>query len=200
MLVSSSGKPFTEDATIPTEPQIRHDIAYINSMLTKLGMECPLAILHLPDEQNSNGKLEDWSVSRRWELGQACSVMIPLLTAKVREQAFRAEVEDRVRRLAEDLQDRSTQLVFLVSLIIFLLFPCRTSSKQRLVILSAKSNLSVKSSSKQETIRCSCLIFVRLSHGRCKELEGNLTKSKEESTRLRAAFHLKEKHFIVNQH
>jgi hypothetical protein len=120
MLVSSSGKPFAEEAGIPAEAQIRQDVAYINSMLTKLGMECPLSILQLPDEQNSNGKAEEnWSASRRWELGQACSVMIPLLTAKVREQAFRNEVEDRVRRLAEDLQDRSTQLVLWNWLILY---------------------------------------------------------------------------------
>lgn len=89
-------------SSIASEDQIRHDVAYINSMLTKLGMECPLLVLTLPDG--------DWSMAKRLELGQTCGVLIPLLTAKVREQAFRADVEDRVRRLAEDLQERSQEL------------------------------------------------------------------------------------------
>lgn len=88
---------------IPSEHQLRSDVAYINSMLTKLGMDCPLALLSL---EGCDGEGRE---GRRWELGQAISVLIPLLQTRIREQAFRSEVEDRVRRLAEDLQEKTGQ-------------------------------------------------------------------------------------------
>lgn len=107
------GTPLEDQSSIlPSEAQIRHEIEFINSMLIKLGMDCPLAILKASVEGE---KVDEISAEKRWELGQACSVMIPLLTAKIREQAFRTDVEDRVKRLAEDLHDKSTQLVSIIS-------------------------------------------------------------------------------------
>lgn len=91
------------DDGIPDEHKIRSDIEFINALLTKLRMESPLAILSGKPQSNPD-------LTTRWELGQLCSVLIPLLSSKSREQAFRSDVEDRVRRLAEDLQERTHQL------------------------------------------------------------------------------------------
>ena len=96
--------PTTIPDSIPSEAQLRSDIAYINSMLTKLGLDCPLALLSLAGCEGEGRE------GRRWELGQATGTLIPLLQTRIREQAFRSEVEDRVRRLAEDLQEKTGQL------------------------------------------------------------------------------------------
>jgi len=149
-------------STIPSPFQLASDITYINSMLTKLAMDCPLAILSLPTDTN-----DEWSAGRRWELGQACSVLIPLLQTRVREQAFRGEVEDRVRRLAEDLQERAGQL-----------------GRQQ----ARSEELERQVATLREQLR--------VSEIKCKTAESAASKGKEEATRLRAAFQLKEKQFM----
>ena len=102
MLLSTAGS--LEDAAIPSAGQVAQEVAHVHALLTKLHMEAPLAIL-------AAGVAPDAGTAQRWEAGQLCAVLLPLLTARVREQAFRADVEERVRRLAADLQERSSAAV-----------------------------------------------------------------------------------------
>ncbi len=104
--------------------QLLNEIDYIKSLLTKVGLDSCLSVFDNIDLTKSS--------SDRWSLKQLCSVMEPLLTARLKEQAFRADVEERVARLAHDLQDRTTQLVNMSSCSInCICFIDQAASKER---------------------------------------------------------------------
>jgi hypothetical protein len=106
-LAGMLSNPFCSNQPLSDEPakdmpmeNLQADINFVNSLLLKCNLDSSFPFLSLDDGT-------DESLAGRYEMSRACKILIPLLITKSKEQSFRAEVEGRIKMLAEELTDKT---------------------------------------------------------------------------------------------
>ena len=139
---------------------LQQDIKFVNSLLSQCGLEAPFPFHAVAAD------VAKCSATEVYALESALQILIALLNSKQKETAFRSELEDRQRRLAEELDQREAVI-----------------GKFYTKLEGSEKDLRA---TQQE---------LREMRARVKQLEGIAQNATEEASRVRSAFAIKEKHF-----
>lgn len=88
---------------------LKQDVKFVNSLLSQCGLESPFPFSPLLNVCNDFTQVV--GTADLYNLETAVKIMISLLNSKQRENAFRCEMEERSRRLSDDLESREILIV-----------------------------------------------------------------------------------------
>lgn len=91
------------------EDAFNRDQDFINTLLGRFSLEAPFpfSVVSKP----SGGSFETLPSTQKIEIKRAVAILQTLLQSKQREQSFRTDTEERIRRLNEELELRQSAIV-----------------------------------------------------------------------------------------